>query len=88
MSDLFNGKPVEIWTDSKRVSETNPFPVGVFTGMVKVGYDYVARTLPASTQELFTFKTGGSGGTTVATITINYTDSSLGTLLNATYVEV
>ena len=46
------------------------------SSLVNVAYDYVAVTYPISTQEVYTFKTGGSGGTTVATITVNYTTSS------------
>ena len=84
----YNGKDVQLYHNGNPVSDTNPLPVGIYTGMVKVAYDYVARTAPTSTQELYTFKTGGSGGATVATVTINYTDSSLNTLTNVTYVEV
>jgi hypothetical protein len=39
-------------------------------------YDYVSVAYPLATQEVYTFKSGGSGGTTVATITVNYTDST------------
>ena len=45
-------------------------------GMVTSAFDYVSVAYPDGTTETFTFKTGGSGGTTVATITIVYTDSS------------
>lgn len=46
-------------------------------------YDYVSNS-PTSTTDTFTFKTGGSGGTTVATVAIVYTDSSKNTLSSAT----
>lgn len=39
-------------------------------------FDYTAVTYPTATQEVYVFKTGGSGGTTVATVTVNYTDST------------
>ena len=39
-------------------------------------YDYFSVAYPTSTQEVYTFKTGGSSGTTVAVVTLNYTDSS------------
>lgn len=42
-------------------------------------YDYVSLAT-ASTTDTYTFKTGGSGGTTVATITITYTDSTKATI--------
>lgn len=45
-------------------------------------YDYIAATYPSSTQEVYTYKLGGSGGATVATVTLNYTDTTKNTLLN------
>jgi hypothetical protein len=39
-------------------------------------FDYVAMVISPATTETYTFKTGGSGGTTVATIVIVYTDST------------
>lgn len=41
-----------------------------------ISYDYVSASYPSATQEIYVFKTGGSSGTTVATVTINYTDST------------
>lgn len=52
------------------------------SGMLSETYDYVAVTYPTTTQEVYAFKTGGSGGTTVATVTINYTDTTKAFLLN------
>lgn len=45
-------------------------------GMLTESYDYLSINYSTSTQEIYTFKSGGSGGTTVATLTINYTDST------------
>lgn len=42
-------------------------------------WDYMTLT-QASTTDTYTFKTGGSGGTTVSTIVITYTDSGKGTI--------
>ena len=39
-------------------------------------YDYVALTISPATTETYVFKTNGASGTTVATITIVYTDST------------
>lgn len=39
-------------------------------------YDYVAFTYNSATQTTIVFKTGGSGGTTVATLVLVYTDST------------
>lgn len=44
--------------------------------MVSSSYDYVSTAYPDSVTEIYTFKTGGSGGTTVATITMVYTDAT------------
>jgi hypothetical protein len=42
-------------------------------GLLKgVEYDYVARTEPTSTQDRYTFRDGGSGGTIVAVIDVTY----------------
>lgn len=43
---------------------------------VNVEWNYLAVTYPSSIQEVYTFKTGGSGGTTVKTITVNYTTTA------------
>lgn len=39
-------------------------------------YDYVAVAYPSSTTETYTYKSGGASGTTLATITVTYTDST------------
>jgi len=40
-------------------------------------YDYVSMTLSAAdTTETYIFKTGGSGGTTIATVVVVYTTSA------------
>lgn len=47
-------------------------------------YDYIAVAYPLATTETYTFKTGGSGGTTVATLTVVYTDSTKANLSSVT----
>lgn len=55
------------------------------SGTISVGgigipaWDYMTLT-QASLTDTYVFKTGGSGGTTVATVTITYTDSSKNTI--------
>jgi len=44
--------------------------------LVTVPFDYVGVAYPNSTTETYTYKTGGSGGTTVATVTVVYTDAT------------
>jgi len=50
--------------------------------------DYVSVAYPLATREVYTFKTGGSGGTIVATVTINYTDATKEFLSDADIVRV
>ena len=45
-------------------------------GQYPYGHDYIAVTYPTATTEVYTYKVGGSGGTTVATVTVTYTDST------------
>lgn len=45
-------------------------------------YDFIGAAYPSSTQEVYTYKNGGAGGTTVATITVNYTDATKSVLQN------
>jgi len=72
-------------TDSIRVTnvggsgDTN---VLVQNALVKVAYDYIDASYPSSTQEVYTYKTGGSGGTAVAVVTVNYSDSSKNNVTN------
>jgi len=47
-------------------------------------HNYIGVTYPSDTQEVYTYKTGGSGGTTVGTITVNYTDATKEVLSNVT----
>lgn len=53
------------------------------SGLSIPAFDYVSLSI-ASATETYTFKTGGSGGTTVATVTIVYTDSSRADILTVT----
>ena len=45
------------------------------TGLVPKVYDYISYT-SGSTTDTYTYKTGGSGGSTVATVTVTWTDST------------
>lgn len=58
---------------SKKVLDVNILNSG---GLFLPSWDYFSVAYPSATQEVYTFKTGGSGGTTVATVTLNYTDST------------
>lgn len=63
------------------VSGASPvYAFGSINGPVQ--YDYIAFTFPTSTQDVITYRSGGVAGTVVQTITVNYTDSTKGTLAN------
>lgn len=47
-------------------------------------YDFLGVTYPDSVTEVYVFKTGGSGGTTVGTLTVVYTDATKANLLSVT----
>lgn len=50
-------------------------PLNVITGLSVKIFDYIAYT-PASTTDTYVYKTGGSGGTTQATVVVTWTDST------------
>jgi len=57
---------------------------GLGTILSGVTYDYILATYPTSSSEVYTFKLGGSGGTTVATVTVQYTSASKQVLTSVT----
>jgi hypothetical protein len=52
------------------------------TGLVPFVFDYIAADYSGGTADVYTYKTGGSGGTTVATITVNWTDATKAVLVS------
>lgn len=50
--------------------------VSLSSGLSLPEYDYLSVDYTNSTTETYTFKSGGSGGTTVSTIVVVYTDST------------
>jgi len=55
-----------------------------FPGLIDVQYDYISAAYPDDHTEIYTFKTGGSGGTTVATVTVVYTNATKADLSSVT----
>lgn len=49
---------------------------GLGTILSGVTYDYILASYPSSSSEQYVFKLGGSGGTVVATVLVQYTNSS------------
>jgi hypothetical protein len=72
----YNGKDVNLFYAGKEVSPTNRFPISPSGTLVSEVFDYIAANYSGATTDVYTYKTGGSGGTTVATVTITYTDST------------
>lgn len=44
--------------------------------LVSEVYDYLAVTYPTTASEQYVYKSGGVGGTTVATVLVTYTDAT------------
>jgi len=65
-----------VWDGSKWVAQSS--------GLGLPAYDYVSLTISPSTTETYVFKQGGSGGTTVATVVIEYTDATRATMVSVT----
>jgi len=43
--------------------------------LITVPFDYIGATYPDTSTEVYTYKTGGSSGTVVGTITVVYSDA-------------
>ena len=65
-----------------RINPATDDTLKAVAGFVLDPYDFISVAYPLDTQEIYTYKTGGSGGTVVATITVNYTDATKNTLSN------
>lgn len=56
---------------------SHSFGVSLLNGLVPEVYDYVALSYTGSDLTGVVYKTGGSGGTTVATLTLGYSGGNL-----------
>lgn len=69
-----------MWEDAgntlRPVSTSTRLPVQTGTLVSGQDYDYIDVQQTSSTVETYVYKEGGSGGTTVQTITVTYTDAS------------
>jgi len=59
------------------IDSENTLPVSFFNSLVPESYDYISLAYTGSNLTSVIYKTGGTGGTTVATLTLGYTDSTL-----------
>ena len=78
-SDDLNNKKL---THSDWINEA--YRVRNIDSLVYESYDYIGVTYPDTTSEVYVFKTGGSSGTLVATVTVVYTDSTKANLTSVT----
>lgn len=51
-------------------------PTSEITGLMPKVYDYISANFSGATADVYTYKVGGSGGSTAATLTVNWTDST------------
>lgn len=65
------------------IPNTSPILTDSVNGLKLPQYDYVSVSYPSTIQEVYVFKVGGASGTTVATVTLNYTDTSKANLSSA-----
>lgn len=75
----YNGKDIQVYHQANPVSNSNRFPVTASMSggvLVTEEFDYISAAYPDTDTEVYTYKLGGSGGTTVAVVTINYTDAT------------
>lgn len=66
------GDNPEIWTDVSSYSNGTSLPVNFVNTLVTQPFDYVSITYTGDNITGVVFKVGGSGGTTVATLTLTY----------------
>ncbi|MHA1690056.1 MAG: hypothetical protein ACTSU7_00330 [Candidatus Heimdallarchaeaceae archaeon] len=76
----FDPKSVGLLHNEDVVNEDNPLSVSTFNSLVTEAYDFIDCNYTAGLLSEVIYKTGGSGGTTVATITITYTGSDIDTV--------
>ena len=80
MTNLDQGQAIRSSYDESAVG----LKIRILNTCVPANWDYVSLTASNSTTDVYTFKTGGSGGTSAGVITIVYTDSGHNTLSSVT----
>ncbi len=59
------------------IDEDNPLSITPLNSLVTESYDYISLGYTGSNLTTVIYKSGGSSGTTVATLTLGYTGSNL-----------
>lgn len=67
-----------------KLNDDGTVPTVSLGQLINFNYDYISVAYPDNDTEVYTYKSGGSGGTTVGTITVNYTDSTKDAILDIT----
>lgn len=52
------------------------------TGLVPKVFDYIGANYSGVSSDVYTYKTGGAGGTTVAVVTVTWTDATKSVLVS------
>lgn len=60
--------------------------IRVSNALITSPFDYIGATYPNSTTEIYSYKSGGSGGSLVGVITVIYTDASKNNIQSVTKV--
>ena len=63
-------------------TSTNSIKTEEQTGLVPKVFDYIGANYAGATADVYTYKTGGVAGTTVAVITVNWTDATKSVLVS------
>lgn len=66
------GNQPEVWTDVSSFAGGQGLPVNILNALVTKSYDYISCSYTSGNLTGVVFKTGGAGGTTVATLTLTY----------------
>jgi len=75
---MANSLPVTI------ASDQSPIETLEQTGLIPFEFDYISAAYPDADTEVYSYYVGGSGGTIIATITVNYTDATKEFISNVT----
>ncbi len=95
---LRNDHPEDIKRNSYKESASNPGQPGLVvlnpdgtnlsispgSSIWTLAYDYIGASYPNSTTEVYTSKSGGSGGSTQQVVTVVYTDATKANISSVT----
>jgi hypothetical protein len=85
--DIHDSVRIGNGTYEANVTEDQALQIVPINALIKREYDYISAAYPTTTQEVYSYYLGGSGGTLVGTVTVNYTNASKTYFLNAAAVN-